>query len=337
MAKKKEKEDIVEESKIDFSSVFIDAAFIRDNPKEVLNISPSFDDGLNGGIPKGSFVIISGRPKTGKTYSIMHIVNKHLNQFPNAKCLYLDVEHRLKSFHLSLPGLPIDRITVLRSVKGNLLSAEDFLTAAEQYIRDNADCIVVVDSSSALLPKKEQMEETISGELRAITPKLLSHFCKRIAQILPVQDAILIMITHLAQDIGAKTYVPIWKEDGGQKIQFQSDIKIRCKTSSDWMDGDIEVGKVIQWSVEWASLGRPGRIIKSWIRYGLGVDEVMELIEYALNFGLITKAGAWYKCDFMEELGDEPRKAQGEHKLRELIASDEKYIKFLMEQFKESK
>lgn len=339
MAKKKEKteETTTTESvkKIDLASVIIDASFIKDNPKEVISISPAFDEGLHGGIPKGSFVIISGKEKIGKTYSIMHIVSKFLNQSPKSTCLYLDVEHRLKPFHLSLPNLPVDRIKVVRSNKGNLVAAEDFLDAAEQYIKDNPDSIVIIDSSSALIPRREQMD-SISGDIRAQLPKILAHFCRRIGQVLAVQDSILIMITHLAQDMNSPNpKYASYKEDGGRKIQYHSDIKIKCKSSIDVVVDGEEIGKEIDWSVEWASLGAPGRIIKSWIRYGQGIDEVKEMIEQALNFGLINKGGAWFTCDFMTDLGEEPKKLQGENKLTDFIYSDQKYIDSLRKQLKE--
>jgi recombination protein RecA len=338
MAKKKIKEDEEQSEslpKVDLSSIVIDASFIKDNPKEILSISPAFDQGLCGGIPKGSFVIVSGLQKCGKTYSIMHMISKHLNQFPNSKCLYLDVEHRVKPFHLSLPNLPLDRIQIVRSQKGNIVAGEDYLTCAEQFIRDNTDCIVVVDSSSALLPRKEQ-EEGISGELRAIAPKLLAHFCRRVGQILSVQDAILIMITHLSKDMNAKNpkYAG-WKEDGGNKIQYHSDIKIKCVSSIPKLNSrEEEIGKDLTWTVAWASLGAGGKTINSYIRYGIGIDEIMESIEPSVNFGLIAKAGSWYTCDFMTELGEEPKKLQGEDKLCAFLSSDKKYWDCLREQLK---
>jgi recombination protein RecA len=339
MAKKKEKETSSEESesikKIDLSSVIIDASFIKDNPKQVISISPAFDQGLHGGIPKGSFVIISGKEKIGKTYSIMHIVSKFLNQSPKSTCLYLDVEHRLKPFHVDLPGLPVDRVKVVRSNKGNLVAAEDFLTYAEQYVRDNADCIVILDSSSALIPRREQMGE-ISGDIRAQLPKILAHFCRRIGQILSVQDSILIMITHLAQDMNSPNpKYAAFKEDGGRKIQYHSDIKIKCKSSTDIVVNEEEIGKEIDWSVEWASLGAPGRMIKSWIKYGIGIDEVKELVEQAINLALIMKGGAWYTCDFMTEMGEEPKKIQGIEKLYDFLNSDPKYVESLRKQLDE--
>lgn len=326
MAKKKEdKED-------SNSGVMIDASFIKDRPRDVLHVSPASDIGLGGGIPKGSWVIFSGKPKFGKSTKAIHCIAKFLKQFPDSKALYVDTEHRLKRFHLSHPLLDINRLQILQSQKGKILDAEEHLTQVELYIKDNPDSIIVIDSTSALCSSSEQIMDKISGDIRSKGPKILAHFCRKMASVVPVQDTIIIMITHLIANTSG--YGSPYLEDSGNKIQYQSDVKLRGKSVEKWEDKETQIGQIISWNVEWAALGPPGQIIKNYFRYNNGIDETMELIEQAINFGMITKGGAWFTCDFMSELGELPQKAQGQEKLHQLISSDQRYIDCLQDQIK---
>jgi len=324
MAKKK-----TEDKATKTDSTFLDASFIRDNPKEILHVSPSVDAALGGGIPKGSWVIIGAKPKFGKSSLIVHSIAKFLNQFPDSEALYVDTEHRLKPFHLSHPLLDVSRLHVLQSTKGNILSSEDFLTQTELWIKDHPDSIVVVDSTSSLCSSAEQVMDSISGDIRGKGPKILAHFCRKMAPIIPIQDTILVLVTHLIANTSG--YGSPFNEDSGTKIQYQSDVKLRGKGLEKWEKDGKQIGQIMNWNVEWSALGPPGGEIKSYLRYNHGIDEVMELVEQAINFGLIVKGGAWFTCNF----DGEEKKLQGQDNLCEFIRSEPKYVESLTEQVRE--
>jgi hypothetical protein len=43
-----------------------------------------------------------------------------------------------------------------------------------------------------------------------------------------------------------------------------------------------------------AAGGTPNSTAEGWIRYGIGLDEVQEVVQIACEFRLIKAAGAWY-------------------------------------------
>ena len=65
------------------------------------------------------------------------------------------------------------------------------------------------------------------------------------------------------------------------------------------------------------------------LMYDYGIDEVADLIEVAIKYGIVNKAGAWFSlCDIEtgELLTDENGKElkfQGQSKLREYLESDD--------------
>lgn len=332
------------------------AADIADDEPQILSVSPNMDFGLSGGIPEGSFVNLSGKEKSGKTTVALHIAAKaQSDEYGNRPTFLVDVEHRIKKMHLKgIKGLKLAKepgdtsgLQIIRSSKKKILSAQEFLTSACDIIKNHEGAVIILDSTSALCSAQEQTTG-ITGQGRALGPRMLAEFCRQMGPVVPIQNTILISIQHLIANTSG--YGSPYMEDSGRKIQYQSDVKLRCKTSQPITVKDKEVGRVTTWKVEWSALGAPGATIKTYIRYGIGVDELSEIIELALDFGLISKAGAWCDCVFLhhntepevlkyiEESGKEPEKAfkaQGAEGLYQMLEQNPKFVKILKEEIKE--
>ena len=150
---------------------------------------------------------------------------------------------------------------------------------------------------------------------RADGAKLLAKFCRKVANVIPVNKNIVIGITHL---MGNPTgYGAEFKEKSGQAIAYQTDIKLRAKTFKAWTLGtdNTQIGQEIDWQVVCSALGPPGGVTTSYIRYGQGIDKYTELINLASDVGIINKGGAWYTITCLE---DKP-KFQGTEKVRNFI------------------
>jgi recombination protein RecA len=150
---------------------------------------------------------------------------------------------------------------------------------------------------------------------RADGAKLLAKFCRKVANVIPVNKNIVIGITHL---MGNPTgYGAEFKEKSGQAIAYQTDVKIRAKTFKPWLlsSDNSQIGQEVEWQTLCSALGPPGGVITSYIRYGQGIDKQMELINLSVDLGLINKGGAWYSLKVLNE----EKKFQGTEKLRQFM------------------
>lgn len=296
----------------------------------VIPVSPKLDLGLNGGIPEGSWCIFSGNPKTGKsTLALDFAATCQQEAYGSRPVIYLDIEGRLKEMNLQgIDGLDVDNedlFQVLHSVKGNILSAEQNLNILADMIKNIPNLVAIIDSTSALCSSKEQSEE-ITGQTRALGPKILAAFCRQMGTIVPIQNTIVIMIQHLIANTSG--YGPTLMEDSGRKTQYQVDVKLRCKGVEKWEEGDKQVGQKVKWDVVYSALGPPGNVVESYLRYNHGIDKVMEYIELGLELGLISKGGAWYKIE-IEGCCEE--KFQGAAKLYSFLKENPPIILLLKE------
>ena len=106
------------------------------------------------------------------------------------------------------------------------------------------------------------------------------------------------------------------------------DVKLRATRFSAWEVSGTQIGQTIDWQVVTSALGPPGGKISSYLRYGEGIDECTELVILGSDLGLITKAGAWYKFDFVDS--EEKPKFQGAENCRiELNRNEELRTKLI--------
>lgn len=319
-----------------FGNVIDSAKCIFDSKDVIIEVSPRIDFALNGGIPEGSFVVLAGPPKCGKSTLSLDFaataqsVPCSLNGQPRM-VFYLNVEGRIKK--RDLKGIPHlntspERFQIVESKPGNILNAESFLEIGAHLLEAYPGCVLIVDSFS-LLSTDAEMTKSMDQMQRADGAKLLAKFCRKAAQVVPVNKNIVIGINHM---MGNPTgYGPAMQEKGGQATKYQTDIKLIAKSfkfiavgGKEGEDGEEvkgkPIGQIVEWYVSCSALGPPGQTFTSYIRFGEGIDKASELATLAADLGIINKAASWYSYD--------GHKFQGLENLRAgLLANPELYNK----------
>ena len=300
--------------------IIVSGQSIVEAPKMLIPFSPAHDLMLGGGIPEGTWTIVTGPPKVGKTTSALDFAGtcqRPEYDSPDSgprKVFFFNVEGRLKDRdlrgikHLILSD---DRFEVVKSKKGKILDAADYLEIAETYINEVPGCVIVFDSFSQLC-SKERKEAEVGERFRDDVPLMLSSFCKRMCNVLPVNDCIFLGITHLIanQAPGAKKQT---MEAGGRKIQYNSDIKMVATHRTFEPKEGVAKGQIIHWKCEWAASGAPGGKCDSFLRYDHGIDKQWEVIDMGVDLGVIEKSGGWYL------LPGEDKKINGKDKVSDYL------------------
>jgi RecA/RadA recombinase len=341
-------------------------------PKKFIPVSPALDSILGGGIMEGCVVILTGNPKCGKTLTSLHFAGNA--QKDGRKIFYLNVEGRLKARDIAgVKNLNSDEMQVIGSygideeeeveeeveeekkkgrkkkkkkkepVSGKILCAEDYLGIAESLIRNVPRCVIILDSVGQLC-SREEFDADVDEQKRAPVPVMLSRFTKKVSNILPVNNNILILITHLISNTGGGPAGFV--EAGGRKIAYAVDIKLRARLVKKWTVGKDEdseqIGQIITWETGSTALLPPGMKCDSYMRYGLGLDEILELINLGKEYGLIVAGSSgWTTATFMEnhldvldvesweEKGIKLCRVQGEEKFTKLMKDNPAWLDIL--------
>jgi len=288
-------------------SAFISGDALADHTNDIIHVSPRIDLLLGGGIPGGSVVTLAGSPKAGKTISALHMLGKA--QQAGRKTFFLNVEGRIKPRDLNgISCLDPSKLQIVRSYrdedgKSRILKAHEFLAIAEDIIHNHPGAAIVIDSISQLVTSGE-MENELDKQDRAPGAKLMSKFCRRLSNVIPVNDIILIGILHFIANTSG--YGKSMFVSGGNKIKYAIDIGLECKKFTIMREGGAEEGRPIGQEVEWittsTAFAPPGQRGTSMITFGIGIDELYEMVDLGTEFGFIQQAASWCKMLYMEDI-----------------------------------
>jgi len=295
---------------------------------EVISVSPALDIILGGGIPKGAFVTVSGPPKVGKSLLALGFAKNA--QKHGMKVYYFDIEGRLKPRDLAgVEGLNTDdeHFRHIGSNDGTILYAEQYLEILITLVSSQRDSLFIFDSFSQLC---SQAREANKGKrFRDDTSLMLADMTKRISNILPVTNNILIGTVHLIANQNPQSR-SMWTESGGNKIKYQADVRLKAPYKEMYIVGDVPIGQIVHWDCECTALNAPpNQKAKSLLRYGYGIDEEYELLNILIDIGLVEKKGSWI-------IFNEETKLQGMEKARNFLVENPKEFDKLKKQLKET-
>ena len=291
---------------------------------------------MNGGLLEGSWTIISGDPKTGKSTTCLQVCKNAQDE--GRPVIYIDGESRLKAYNLvGTQGLDLEKIQIVHSPEdGEALSAEDFLDIAESLLKrpENAGAVCVIDSCSSLVPRSE-LEESSSATIRASLPKLLSHWIKKNAQTIVKNKIILLIITHYITNTSG--YGKIKIPDCGGQVQYAADTRLDIAKIEPWEENGKKIGQLVHWKISCSAMGASGTECISYIKFNKGIDKEKEVIELAESFGIIEKAGSWYSIPLLSTLEEfkESPKFQGQSKVYEFLVERKDIFELIKKQVKD--
>ena len=339
MAKKKKTnkftEDVVSSTVVStYGDVVRTGSEVLDNLNnlQVIGVSPALDIALGGGLREGSCVVMTGDPKSGKTTTALHFAAKC--QALGKKVIYANTEGRLaKQNFEGIKDLDPDKILIVESTDDRILSAEDFLNIIEYYINNDPECLIIIDSMSNMVPKGELEGEVRTGVRNAL-PRLLSMFFKRIGGSVTKNKTIIICITHNIANTSGSRYAPMKMADCGNMLQYQAGTNMIITHRGKWQ-GPAQTGphggQIANWYSKTSNAGGiPNSTAESWIRYGIGLDEVQEVVQIACEFRLIKTAGAWYtiQCALDETENPVVAKILKDNEVGEKEEDIERFFKF---------
>lgn len=276
---------------------------VYDNDRKIVSISPAVDAGIGGGIVEGTMSTITGPPGCGKTTIALHMAKKW--QMQERMVVYLNPEQRLYRMNLDIPGFDVNKMEVVESRRGRVLTAEDYLEIAEKYLNGEQNILMIVDSFSILSDNAEMTQD----DYRSTPPlggsqRLLGRWCRKNAANLPLNNNTVIGIAHQYTNLSPGPGVK-WKEALPEKVKYARSMGLACKqtkplTHKSGEDAGGQWGMEVQWKVTRSALGGTGSTVWSCLRFGYGIDEEYELLQLGKSLGLIEQGGAMYKLLFLD-------------------------------------
>jgi recombination protein RecA len=261
---------------------------------------------LGGGYAKGKIIEIFSEEACGKTGLALELVREVQNGGGTAAII--DAEHALNPEYVESIGVNFSEVYISQPESGEMA-----FEIAREFLRSGEIDIIVFDSVSALTPKSEIEGETGESKMGA-QARMMSQAMRQITGAAANSECTLVFLNQLREKIGVMFGDPR-VTSGGKALKFFASQRLSI-SKSPIKDGKDVIGFTQKIQVVKNKVGVPFKKMERDIIYETGADVNGELLDVAVDLGIVEKNGSWFNYG-------ETKLGQGAAKVLDLFDDNE--------------
>ena len=324
-AKKANKNKVLETVKQDINKEYGEGSIMSLGGTDTLDVEAistgclSLDMALGvGGVPKGRIIEVFGPESSGKTTLALHIVAEC--QKNGGSAAFIDAENALDPVYAENLGCKPDDLLVSQPDSG-----EQALDILQKLLETAALDVIVIDSVAALVPRKE-LEGQIGDVTVGLQARLMSQALRKLSGPINKSRTCVVFINQIREKIGVMFGSPE-TTPGGRALKFYSSVRLDIRRIAAIKEGTDMTGNRTRVKVVKNKVAPPFKMTEFDIMYGKGISYAGDLLDLALQGGVVEKMGSWFSYK-----GE--KIAQGREKVKMLLESDDKLLKSVLSDVK---
>jgi recombination protein RecA len=251
--------------------------------------SMGLDLALGGGYPLGRIVELRGYESSGKTTLALTACASIQRQTGKA-IVYVDRENAIDMDYVEALGVDISPQKFILTQAG---TAEECLEIIRESAKSDAVGGIVMDSVAAMFPRC-YLEAEVGDAKMGVLARLMSAWLPGIVGDLKRNNIIALFINQYREKIGVMYGSPK-TTPGGKSLGFYSSQILDIAKSGVVGDKGEESAIHVKVRVEKNKVAPPLRKAEFDIRFGEGVDRASEVLDLAVEYGVVDKKGSFFR------------------------------------------
>lgn len=252
-----------------------------------------------GGLPVGRIVELNGLESTGKSLICAHICAE--TQRKGGVAVVIDAENAAASEFWAALGVD------LRSLNYNQCECiEEMFDLMEFMIghvrKENPDrLLTIIFDSVAGAPTRKELEGDYGVDGYATGKAIIvSKALRKLTGLIGRQKVLPVFTNQLRMNLNAMAFGDKYIVPAGKALQYHASVRIRLSNIGKIKNADkVVIGNTIQAQVTKNRCGPPFRTASFDVHFDSGIQDLVSLLDFMKDNGLITgtKAGYTFKSD----------------------------------------
>ncbi len=263
-----------------------------DTGSYVLNAALS--GSLYGGVPNNKITAFAGESATGKTFFVLGVVKRFLDDNPSGAVFYFDTEAAVTKEMMSTRGIDTKRV-IISEPETIQKFRHTVLNLVDNYAKknDRPPMMMVLDSLGQLSSTKE-LEDTAAGsETRDMTKAATLKATFRVLNLKLAKIGVPMLITNHVYDV-VGSYIPTKEMAGGSGLKYSAST-ICFLTKKKEKDGTEVVGNIIKVRMSKSRFTKENKLVEVLLTYDKGLDRYYGLLDIAEKYDIFKKVANRYE------------------------------------------
>ena len=268
---------------------------------------------INGGLPANKITAIAGESATGKTFFVMGMCKRFLDENPDGGVIYFESESAITKQMVIDRGIDANRMVILP-----VTTVQEFRTQAikvlDAYINQEASIrrplFLALDSLGMLSTTKE-VEDTAEGkETRDMTRAQVLKAAFRVLTLKLGKAKVPMVVTNHTYDVVGSMF-PTKEMGGGSGLKYAASSIVYLSKRKE-KEGTEVVGNIIHCKNFKSRLTIENKMVDVRLTYNKGLDKYYGLLQLAEKYDIFKKVSTKFELPdgrkvFGKTINDDPQ------------------------------